>query len=336
MLLFSRRARGPLARFVPLLRRLRVERPLRAVYEAIHAYRNRPRLLVGLFALTVFVQALRVLAIWSAGEAVGVSLSPRPYYVMGPLLFLVLLVPFTINGLAVRESFFVSFLGGLGVDPTRRSPPASSSSWSRSRSRFPARSSSAGRILRRAARGRSGWGTPSHHPAAIVVGKIARVCAESGTTFRAARSPRADVSVVVVTYNALPWVERCLESVDGHEIVVVDHGSTDGTVAAVRERFPTVQLVEQENRGLAAGWNRGIRETSGDYVLVLNADAWATGDAVERWPRSPMRTRGLRSPGRGCATPTGVCSRRCAASRRRGASPPSTCSCASSRRTRAR
>jgi hypothetical protein len=36
---------------------------------------------------------------------------------MGPLLFLVILVPFTINGLAVRESFFVSFLGHLGVDP---------------------------------------------------------------------------------------------------------------------------------------------------------------------------------------------------------------------------
>jgi hypothetical protein len=35
---------------------------------------------------------------------------------MGPLLFLVMLVPFTINGLAVRESFFVSFLGNVGVD----------------------------------------------------------------------------------------------------------------------------------------------------------------------------------------------------------------------------
>jgi hypothetical protein len=56
-----------------------------------------------------------VLAIWCAGKAVGIDLSPRPYYVMGPLLFLVMLVPFTINGLAVRESFFVSFLGTLGV-----------------------------------------------------------------------------------------------------------------------------------------------------------------------------------------------------------------------------
>jgi glycosyltransferase 2 family protein len=119
VLLFSRRVRGPLAWFVPLLRRLRVERPLRSVYEAIHTYRARPRLLAGVFALTVAVQGLRVLAIWAAAKGVGVSLSPRVYYVMGPLLFLVLLVPFTINGIAVRESFFVSFLGGLGVDPSR-------------------------------------------------------------------------------------------------------------------------------------------------------------------------------------------------------------------------
>src|SRR5215208_5447338 len=114
---FSVRVRRPLARFAPLLRRLRVERPLRAAYEGIHAYRDHPGLLVWVWTQTVVVQGLRVLAIWAAGKAVGVELGPRPYYVMGPLLFLVLLVPFTINGLAVRETFFVSFLGGLGVDP---------------------------------------------------------------------------------------------------------------------------------------------------------------------------------------------------------------------------
>jgi uncharacterized protein (TIRG00374 family) len=119
VLLFSRRVRRPLAWFVPLLRRLRIERPLRAVYEAIHAYRDRVPLLVGVFFLTLVVQAIRVLAIWAAAKGVGVSLSPRVYYVMGPLLFLVLLVPFTVNGIAVRESFFVSFLAGLGVDPSR-------------------------------------------------------------------------------------------------------------------------------------------------------------------------------------------------------------------------
>jgi uncharacterized protein (TIRG00374 family) len=114
--LFSTRARPLLRRAVPLLRRVWLERPARAVYEGIHAYRSNTRLLLGVFALTVFVQAFRVLAIWLSGKAVGIDLSPRPYYVMGPLLFLVILVPFTINGLAVRESFFVSFLGNLHVD----------------------------------------------------------------------------------------------------------------------------------------------------------------------------------------------------------------------------
>jgi uncharacterized protein (TIRG00374 family) len=112
---FSRTARRPLARTVPLLRRLRVDRPIRAVYEGIHGYRHHTRLLAGVFVLTLAVQAVRVLAIWLTGEAVGIDLPPRPYYVMGPLLFLVMLVPFTINGLAVREAFFVSFLGQLGV-----------------------------------------------------------------------------------------------------------------------------------------------------------------------------------------------------------------------------
>jgi N-acetylglucosaminyl-diphospho-decaprenol L-rhamnosyltransferase len=91
----------------------------------------------------------------------------------------------------------------------------------------------------------------------------------------------SDVSVVVVTYNALPWLERCLESVRGVETVIVDHGSTDGTRELVRERFPELQLVEEENRGLAFGWNTGIARTSGRYVLLLNSDAWLDDGALD-------------------------------------------------------
>ena len=91
----------------------------------------------------------------------------------------------------------------------------------------------------------------------------------------------SDVSVVVVTYNALPWLERCLESVRGVETVIVDHGSTDGTLELVRERFPELQLVEEENRGLAFGWNTGIARTSGRYVLLLNSDAWLDDGALD-------------------------------------------------------
>jgi uncharacterized membrane protein YbhN (UPF0104 family) len=114
-LVFSTRLHPLLQGLRPLLRTLRADRPLRDVYLALHAFRGDAGLLAALFGLTLVVQGARVLAIWCAGRAVGVDLSPRPYYVMGPLLFLVMLVPFTINGLAVRESFFVSFLGGLGV-----------------------------------------------------------------------------------------------------------------------------------------------------------------------------------------------------------------------------
>ena len=91
-----------------------------------------------------------------------------------------------------------------------------------------------------------------------------------------------DVSVVVVAYNGLPWIERCLESVRGHETIVVDHGSTDGTVELVKEKFPEATLVEQPNLGMGAGNNAGMRVASGRYFLLLNSDAWAQRDAVEQ------------------------------------------------------
>ena len=71
------------------------------------------------FLFTTAIQAVRILAIWASCKAVGIDLSPRIYYVMGPLFFLVLLVPFTLNGFAVREAFFVSFLGSVGVERRR-------------------------------------------------------------------------------------------------------------------------------------------------------------------------------------------------------------------------
>ena len=114
---FARSARPVLVHGRPLAARLKVEKPLRALYDGVHTYRSRPRLLGGVFVFTIAIQAVRVLAIWATAKAAGVDQSPRLFYVMGPLFFLVLLVPFTLNGFAVREAFFVSFLGNVGVDP---------------------------------------------------------------------------------------------------------------------------------------------------------------------------------------------------------------------------
>ena len=116
VLFFSRSARPLLARARPLLVRLRLERPLKAFYDGVHHYRDHPGLLLKVFVFTTAIQAVRILSIWASCKAVGIDLSPRIYYVMGPLFFLVLLVPFTLNGFAVREAFFVSFLGSVGVD----------------------------------------------------------------------------------------------------------------------------------------------------------------------------------------------------------------------------
>jgi glycosyltransferase 2 family protein len=114
-LFFARSARPLLRRAQPLLERVRLEKPLRHFYEGIHHFRGHRSVLGRVLAVTLAVQAVRILAIWAAAKAVGIDLDPRIYYVFGPLLFLVMLVPFTLNGLAVREAFFVSFLGSVGI-----------------------------------------------------------------------------------------------------------------------------------------------------------------------------------------------------------------------------
>ena len=98
---------------------------------------------------------------------------------------------------------------------------------------------------------------------------------------------RDDVTVVVVTWNAAEHLERCLASVEGYPTVVVDNGSSDGTVALVRERFPGVTVIEQENRGMGGGNNAAIEAARGSgeagrYWFLLNSDAWVVGEGLER------------------------------------------------------
>jgi uncharacterized protein (TIRG00374 family) len=91
-------------------------RGFRSLWDALHGYRSQPRTLLLVLGATVGLQFVRILSIWLCGEAVGIDVSPLVYIIMGPLLFLVMLVPFTINGLGVREAFFIAFLGRFGVD----------------------------------------------------------------------------------------------------------------------------------------------------------------------------------------------------------------------------
>jgi GT2 family glycosyltransferase len=112
-----------------------------------------------------------------------------------------------------------------------------------------------------------------------------------------------DVSAIVVCLNGLPYLERCLESVRGCETIVVDHGSTDGSLELVRTRFPDARILEQENVGMGGGNNAGMRAGSGRYFLLLNSDAWLVEGALERLvefadrhPRAAVIGPRLRNP----------------------------------------
>ncbi len=89
------------------------------------------------------------------------------------------------------------------------------------------------------------------------------------------------VSVVVANWNGRPYLERCLASLvtqtyPAVEIIVVDNGSTDGSVAWLAESYPAVAVIPNtENRGFAAASNQGIAQARGAYVVLLNNDAWA-------------------------------------------------------------
>ena len=94
------------------------------------------------------------------------------------------------------------------------------------------------------------------------------------------------VSVIVLNWNGKSLIEDCLNSLIKQiykrtEIILVDNGSTDGSVELIKSKFrDRVKLIENEkNLGFSGGNNRGIRASRGDYILLLNNDAVAD----EKW-----------------------------------------------------
>ena len=100
-------------------------------------------------------------------------------------------------------------------------------------------------------------------------------------------SPR--LSIVIVSFNTREDLLRCLESVAAappavpHEIAVVDNASSDGSPDAVGARWPSVRLLRLErNIGFAGANNIGIRQTCGEFVLLLNSDTLVPPGAIDR------------------------------------------------------
>jgi GT2 family glycosyltransferase len=101
------------------------------------------------------------------------------------------------------------------------------------------------------------------------------------------------VSIVMLTYNRLHVTKQAVASVRArtrqpYELIIVDNGSTDNTPAYLDqlEREGVRVLRNADNRGVAAGWNQGLRVATGDCLMVLNNDVVVAGDWLERMTRA--------------------------------------------------
>jgi N-acetylglucosaminyl-diphospho-decaprenol L-rhamnosyltransferase len=121
--------------------------------------------------------------------------------------------------------------------------------------------------------------------------------------------PAPDVSVVIVLYNTADLIVPCLRSVlesrgASLEVFVVDNASSDGGAGIVRERFPSVHLVENTlNRGFGAASNQALDRCAGRYIVLLNPDTEVTpralrqmADGMDASPRVGLAGPAVRNP----------------------------------------
>ena len=103
------------------------------------------------------------------------------------------------------------------------------------------------------------------------------------------------VSALVVNYDSAicsipvwsPFRRRYCGVEGGHELIVVDNGSSDGSSAMVGAEFPEAHLIElSANSGFAGGVSVGIRQATGDWILCVNNDATVASDAIEQLLRA--------------------------------------------------
>lgn len=98
------------------------------------------------------------------------------------------------------------------------------------------------------------------------------------------------VSIIMPAYNVEKSVGASIDSVMNQtytnlELIVVDDGSTDNTVTICEgyaKIHKNIKLIQQENAGVSSARNKGIEESTGDYVTFIDADDWLESDAVEK------------------------------------------------------
>jgi GT2 family glycosyltransferase len=98
------------------------------------------------------------------------------------------------------------------------------------------------------------------------------------------------ISVIIINWNSKEYLSRCLsclsaQTVRDYEVILIDNGSTDGSLDGVENRWPGLDLrIEEldENRGFAAANNFGVRLARGQWLALLNSDAFPDPDWLEK------------------------------------------------------
>ena len=85
------------------------------------------------------------------------------------------------------------------------------------------------------------------------------------------------ISVVIPTFNRISLVARAIDSVlkqslNPYEIIVVDDGSDDGTSEMIQNKYKSIKLIQQQNNGVSAARNNGIKHAKGDWIGLLDSD----------------------------------------------------------------
>lgn len=114
------------------------------------------------------------------------------------------------------------------------------------------------------------------------------------------------VAVIIVTYNAASWIEKCIDSIKNSTcsvvVFVIDNGSSDCTQSIIRNKYPTIELIELKyNIGFGKANNIGfIRalEINCEYIFLVNQDAWVQPETIEKLIRFHQENKeyGILSP----------------------------------------
>jgi GT2 family glycosyltransferase len=112
---------------------------------------------------------------------------------------------------------------------------------------------------------------------------------ESSCQTMQAGAPETLISVIIVSWNAKAYLDRCLQTLHEHapgypmEVLVVDNDSSDGSPEMVAEKYPQVRLIPTgANLGFAKANNVGLRQSRGRYLALINSDVEVLADCIHR------------------------------------------------------